>query len=286
MDFDLTDVHASWKSRGEALGREVAGGAAAARVVLGAARLGLIDAGGDLLGLAVAVEAMAGESPAAWVAVALHSAAALAVTGEDRFSPLFRGEAVAATDLSSDDLPVARRGRLSWRAAWVAPITDGGVAFVGARSGDEHAAFAVALDAPGVTVERVDTAALIGVACAYVSFDSAACTRIGTTLPVRTRIRILVVAAGLGMGRRALQEALATARASQADAGEGIWYRGCCRCSDRARRLHADDVEGNPDGERGRRVTSAVPRRCLAGEARWRPAPHSGRWSGRHKLCR
>lgn len=221
MDFDLTDVHASWKSRGEALGREVAGGAAAARVVLGAARLGLLDAGGDLLGLAVAVEAMAGESPAAWVAVALHSAAALAVTGEDRFSPLFRGEAVAATDLSSDDLPVARRGRLSGRAAWVAPITDGGVAFVGARSGDEHAAFAVALDAPGVTVERVDTAALIGVACAHVSFDSAVCTRIGTTLPVRTRIRILVVAAGLGMGRRARWEALATARASQGDAGEG-----------------------------------------------------------------
>ena len=220
MDFDLTDVQASWKSRGEALGREVAGAAAAARVVLGAARLGLLDAGGDLLGLAVAVEAIAAESPAAGVAVALHSAAAFAVTGDDRFSPLFRGEAVAAAGLSSDDLPVAQRGRLSGRAPWVAPITDRGVIFVGARSGDEHAAFAVALDAPGVTVEPVDTAALVGVVCGHVSFDNVACAPIGATLPVMTRIRILMAAAGLGIGRRALREALATARASQADAGE------------------------------------------------------------------
>ena len=221
MDFDLTDVQASWKSRGEALGREVAGAAAAARVVLGAARLGLLDAGGDLLGLAVAVEAMAAESPAAGVAVALHSAAALAVvTGDDRFSPLFHGEAVAAAGLSSDDLPVAQRGRLSGRAPWVAPITDRGVIFVGARSGDERAAFAVALDAPGVTVEPVDTAALVGVVCGHVSFDNVACAPIGATLPVMTRIWILMAAAGLGIGRRALREALATARASQADAGE------------------------------------------------------------------
>jgi alkylation response protein AidB-like acyl-CoA dehydrogenase len=221
MDFDLTDVQAEWRRKGEDLGKEVAADAAAARVVMGAARLGLLDPRADVLAVAVAVEAMACESPAAAVVFALHSGGALGVAGGGRYSSLFRGETVAAVGLSSDDLPVEQRGSLFGRAPWVASITDHGAAVVGARSGDDYGAFAVPLDAPGVTIELVSTAGLAGVACGHVSFTGAACTPIGPTLPFMTRIRILMAAAGLGMGRRALREALAAARdAHTASAGE------------------------------------------------------------------
>ena len=188
---------------------------------MGAARAGLLDPGACLLAVAAAVEAMARESPAGAVIFALHSGSALALAGDDRFSPLFRGEAVAAVGLSSDDAPVELDGHLSGRAPWVAPITDRGVAIVGPRRGGERAAYAVALDAPGVTVELVGTAALAGLVCGHVTFSSAACHPVGATVPIMTRIRILMAAAGLGMGRRALHEALATSRAARtAAAGE------------------------------------------------------------------
>ena len=236
MNFDFSDIQAAWQEKGAALGREVArdtlrrrseypegesSHGAAAGVVMGAARAGLLDPGADLLAVAAAVEAMARESPAAAVIFALHSGTALAVAGDGRFSPFFRGEAVAGVGLSSDDMPLEQGGRLSGRAPWVAPITDRGVAVVGPRSGGERAAYAVALDAPGVTVEPVRTAGLAGLVCGHVTFDGAACEPIGATLPIMTRIRIFMAAAGLGIGRRALREALTTARAAHtAAAGE------------------------------------------------------------------
>ena len=231
MDFDLSKVQAAWREKGAALGRELAGDPAAASVVMGAAREGLLDPRADLLAVAAAVEAMAFESPSAAVIFALHSGTALAVGDDERFSSLFRGETVAAVSLSSDDVPVEQGGMLSGRAPWVAPITDHGIAVVGPKSGhhlrqgsggqEERAAFAVPLDAPGVTIEPVRTAALPGLMCGHVTFSDAACTPIGATLPVMIRLRILIAAAGLGIGRRALREALTTARAAKtAAAGE------------------------------------------------------------------
>lgn len=221
MDFDLDEVQRAWRGKGAALGREVARDAAAATVVAGAARFGLLDPVVDLLAVAVAVEALAYESAAAGVVLALHSGTALAVPGDDRFTSLFRGETVAAVGLSSDDVPVAQNGRLSGRAPWVAPITDRGIAVVGPRQGAERAAYAVTLGAPGVTIETVHTAALSGVVCGHVTLTSAACEPIGATVPIMTRVRILMAAAGLGMGRRALREALTTAKAAHtAAAGE------------------------------------------------------------------
>src|SRR5688572_6183621 len=120
---------------------------------MGAGRAGLLDPGADLLSVALAVDAMASESPAAAVTFALHTGTALTVGGDEHFTSFFRGEAVAAVGLSSDDMPVEERGRLSGRAAWVAPITDRGVAIVAPRSGGERTAYAVSLEAPGVTVE-------------------------------------------------------------------------------------------------------------------------------------
>jgi len=221
MDFELGDIEVAWREKAAALGREVARDAAAATVVQGAARFGLLDPAVDLLTLAVAIEALAEESAAAAVILALHSGTALTVSGHERFSGLFRGEAVAAVGLSSDQVPVEQHGRLSGRAPWVAPVTDRGVALVSPRGGVERIAYVVSLDAPGVTVAPVATAALGGLVCGHVSFNGAACEAIGATLPIMTRIRVLIAAAGLGMGRRALREALVTARAARtAAAGE------------------------------------------------------------------
>lgn len=228
MDFDLSEVQLAWREKGASLGRELAVDPAAAGVIMGAAREGLLDPAAELLSIAAAAEAMAFESPSAAVIFALHSGTALAVAGDERFTSLFRGETVAAVSLSSDDMPVEQDGTLSGRAPWVAPITDHGLAVVGPNrraqgSGGqgERTAFAVALDGPGVTIEPVQTAALSGLVCGHVTFSGAACTAIGATLPVMIRLRILIAACGLGIGRRALREALTTARAAKtAAAGE------------------------------------------------------------------
>jgi alkylation response protein AidB-like acyl-CoA dehydrogenase len=221
MDFDLSSVQTAWRDKAAELGREVASDAAATRVIMGAARAGLIDAGADLMAVAAAVDAMAGESPAAAVIYALHSGTALALAGDERFASLFRGETVAAVGLSSDDMPEEAVGRLTGRAPWVAPITERGVAVVAPRSGGDRTAYVVPLDIPGVAVEAVRTAALEGVVCGHLTLDGVGGIAIGPTLPIMTRIRVFMAAAGLGIGRRALREALTTARAAHtAAAGE------------------------------------------------------------------
>ena len=48
MDFDWTEVQRSWREKAKALGRELAEDAAAADVVMGAARVGIIDPEVDL----------------------------------------------------------------------------------------------------------------------------------------------------------------------------------------------------------------------------------------------
>lgn len=220
MNFTLSDVQQSWRDRGRALGRQLAQDAAAADVITAAARDGLIDARSDVLAAAVAVEALARESASAAFTLALHSAVTLGVAGDQRFSALLRGEIVGAIALSSEELPAEAHGTLTGRATWVAPLTDGGLAFVAAPAGDALGACAVSLDAPGVTVERMATAALDGVVCGHVRFDRTPAMALGGTLPYMVRARILLAAAGLGMGRRALDEALRAARAySRSGAG-------------------------------------------------------------------
>jgi alkylation response protein AidB-like acyl-CoA dehydrogenase len=213
MNFNLTEVQQSWKARGRALGRELPPDAAAADVIMGAARVGLVDARADLLAAAVAVEALAHESASSAFTLGLHLAVTLGVADDDRFSALLRGELVGAIALSSEEFPAHADGHLTGRATWVAPLTNRGLAFVAAPAGDGLAACAVALDAPGVTIERMMTAALRGVVCGHVRFDRTSAITLGATLPYMTRARILLAAAGLGMGRRALDEALRAARA-------------------------------------------------------------------------
>ncbi len=211
MDFNLTDVQRSWKARAESLGRELGADAAAADVVMGAARVGLLDARGDLLAAVVAVEALASESPALGITYALHAGIVLALGPDERFSALVRGETVGAIALSTDDMPTEADGRLSGRAALVGPLTVRGVAIVGARSGETVIACAVPVDARGVSVHPIETAALRGFVTGHLVFDSSPSTALGRTIPFMKRVRILLAAAGLGMGKRALVEALQAA---------------------------------------------------------------------------
>jgi alkylation response protein AidB-like acyl-CoA dehydrogenase len=211
VDFNLSDVQLVWQSKARRLGQRLATDTSAGDVIRAAAAEGLIEARPDLLAAAVAVEALAYECSAAGVSLALHTGVTAGLADDDRFSELGRGEAVGAIALSSDEVPVAESGRLSGRAAWLTPLTPLGIAVLGVRSGESLAAGAVRLNAPGVLHEPVDTAALGGVVCGQLRLEGAPFVAVGPTMPFMSRVRILLAAAGLGMGRRALHEALVAA---------------------------------------------------------------------------
>ena len=211
MDFNLSPEQLARQAKAHSLGKKLAPDAAAGDVIRAAAAAGLIESRPDLLATVVAVEALAYESSAAGVSLALHAGVTAGLDGNRRFADLDSGEVVGAIALSSDDVPVEQDGRLSGRAAWVTPLTPLGVAVLGMRSGDGLTAAAVSLNAPGVMQEPVDTAALGGVVCGHVLLDGAPFVAVGPTMPFMSRVRILLAAAGLGMGRRALREALVAA---------------------------------------------------------------------------
>jgi alkylation response protein AidB-like acyl-CoA dehydrogenase len=212
MNFNLSDVQIAWQSKAQVLGKSLADDTPAGKVIRAAARAGLVEARPDLLAATVAVEALAFESSAAAISLALHTGVVWGLEGDGRFAAVGRGDAIGAIALSSDDVPIGDGGRLSGRAAWVAPLTPHGIAIVGVRSGDALEAAAVTLDAPGVTQEAVVTAGLGGLVCGHLRFDGAAYAPLGATMPFMARVRILLAAAGLGLGRRALHEALVAAR--------------------------------------------------------------------------
>jgi acyl-CoA dehydrogenase len=198
---------------------------------MGAARVGLIDPQADLLAAAVAVEAMACESASAALAFALHTSIVLSIGSDDRFTGLARGEAVAAVGLASDDVASERADKLAGRASWVGPLTNRGVAVLGVRrSGQDSAlrsAVVIGLEQPGLTVEELQTAALDGFVCGHLRLTDVPFAEIGPPVPIMARVRTLLAAAGLGMGRRALREALQTARTPTfAEATAGRQYRG------------------------------------------------------------
>src|SRR5918992_1057214 len=115
MEFNLSEVQQSFKARGESLGRELAADAPAADVVMGAARVGIVDPRVDLLSAALAVEGLAYESSAAAIAFALHTGVVLGIGPDDRFTALVRGETVGAIALSTDAVPEETEGRVTGR---------------------------------------------------------------------------------------------------------------------------------------------------------------------------
>jgi alkylation response protein AidB-like acyl-CoA dehydrogenase len=221
MDFEFTDVQRAWRDKGSALGREFSEGTAAGDAVMGAARVGIIDPEVDLLAAALAVEALACESPAAGMTLALHTTALKAqLSQRSLIDSLARGEIVGALVLSSEDVPTIEDGRLSGRASWVGPITQGGIAVVGARQGAQVIACGVALDDQRVHVTEVKTSALGGFVWAYLAFSGAQCVAAGETTSIMARARTLIACVALGICNRALRESLAVVHREHGAGGE------------------------------------------------------------------
>jgi len=221
MDFEFTDVQRAWREKGSALGRELSEDAAAGDVVMGAARVGILDSGGDLLAAALAVEALACEAPAAGMTLALHTTTLKAQLSQPSLiDSLARGEVVGALVLSSEDVPMMEDGRLSGRASWVGPITQRGIAVVGARQGGQVVACGVALDDPRVHVTEVKTSALGGFVWAYLAFSGARYVTAGETTSIMARARTLIASVALGIGNRALRESLAVVHREHGAGGE------------------------------------------------------------------
>ena len=229
MDFDLTGIQRSWREKAQALGRALPDDAAAVDVLKGAARAGLLEPQADLVAAAVAVEALASESAAAAMAFALHTAALIALrlrqgaggqAGDDRVAALARGDAIGALSLSSEDVPSIEAGSLTGRASWVGPITERGVAIVGAWQGGEITACAVSLDATGVRVEPIRTSGLRGFVSGYVTFAGAPLVAAGEPARIMAGARTLIAATALGIGGRALRESLAVAHRDRGAGGE------------------------------------------------------------------
>ena len=215
MDFALSARQQTYRALARTLAHDLPDGSPSTSIAAAAARAGLTGAEDDLLALALVIETMAMEAPASSVTLALHLSTRLALPRHPR---LASGTTSGSMALSSDALPAFvgesadGRTRLSGRVAWVAPLAADGVAVVGARRDRELVACAVELDAAGVRLEPVETAALRGLPCGHVELDEVYCEVIGPPRPIMGIVRIFLAAAGLGMGRRALLEALNAAR--------------------------------------------------------------------------
>jgi acyl-CoA dehydrogenase len=221
MNFEWTDVQRAWREKGKALARELPEDAAAADVVMGAARVGIIDPEVDLLAAALAVEALASESPAAGMTLALHTTTLKAHLSQGSLiDSLARGETVGALVLSSEDVPTMEGGRLNGRASWVGPITERGVAVIGARQGAQVVACGVVLDDRRVHVSEVKTSALHGFVWAYLAFSGAPYVAAGETTSIMARARTLIASVALGICNRALRESLAVVRREHGAGGE------------------------------------------------------------------
>lgn len=207
MDFALSPTQRVWQERARALAREWPDPSNAALVVASAEGAGLLERDADLLSAVVAAEAAGAESPVGAVVLALHTAVVRGmamVPAEGR---------VGAVALSSEELPREDDGRLTGRATWVSPLTEGGLLVVGATGASGLVACVAPLDAPGVDIERVATAGLEGLSCGHVRFEGTPCAVLGPPKPIMAHVRVLLAAVGIGMGRRALREALRAAQA-------------------------------------------------------------------------
>jgi alkylation response protein AidB-like acyl-CoA dehydrogenase len=230
VDFEFSDVQRAWREKAQQLGGALAEDAAAGDVVTGAARVGLIDAKADVLAAALAVEVLACSSAAAGMTLALHTSVVLAleddgfVAGSARLQTivdsLARGEVVGALALSSEDVPSIEGGRLDGRASWVGPITDHGVALIGARDGANVSVFVVPLDAAGVRIVPLRTTALSGFAWANLTLTGTPRIDAGEPTRVMARARTLIAAVALGIGGRALRESLAVVQREHGAGGE------------------------------------------------------------------
>jgi alkylation response protein AidB-like acyl-CoA dehydrogenase len=209
MDFTLSDAQRAWQEKGRALAREWPIGTLAAAVAASAHAAGVFAPDFDAPSAVALIEAAGIEHPVGAVTLALQVATSVSLAGA---VPLLAttGRAVA---LSSEVKPLLEGERLNGHATWVGPMATETALIVGAAQGDDIVACAVAAGAVGVAEAQVRAAGLHGFACSHLTFTDTPCVPIGSPKPVMARVRVLLAAAGIGMGRRAAREALKAAMA-------------------------------------------------------------------------
>lgn len=208
-------------------------------------------AGQDQVTYALAIEAVATASAAVAVILAVSNSLVVEPIAASGTAPvrlrwlaaLMRGEVVGAFALSEDQAgsdaanqqataePDGDSYRLSGRKVWVANGEHADVAVVFARAAGvprERAitAFVVPLDQPGVRRVPVDSLGVRGLGCADLEFSDVQVDPAGRlghvgdgwriALRALARGRVAIAAQALGVGRAALDEAIAYARARRA----------------------------------------------------------------------
>ena len=209
MDFTLSDAQRAWQEKGRALAHEWPIGMVAAAVAESAQAAGVFASDLDAPSAVALIEAAGIEHPVGAVTLALQVATSVSLAGAVELHPS-TGRAVA---LSSEVKPTLERDRLNGRATWVGPMATETALIVGALQGDDTVACAVAASAAGVAEAQIRAAGLHGFACSHLTFTNTPCVPIGSPKPVMARVRVLLAAAGIGMGRRAVREALKAAAA-------------------------------------------------------------------------
>ena len=207
MDFTLSDAERAWQETARKLAHEWPRAGLSAAVAASAHAAGLFASDLDALTAVAVVEAAGTEHPVGAVTLALQVAVNVSLAGVVTLQPS-TGRAVA---LSSETKPQLDGSVLTGRALWVGPVAEETALIVGASQGDEAVACAVAPGAAGVSVEPIHAAGLHGFDCAHLTFDQTPCAALGSPKPVMARVRVLLAAAGIGMGRRAAREALRAA---------------------------------------------------------------------------
>ena len=219
MDFDPTPGQDACRAAGRLLGMRLPPAWSAADVVAAASAAGLTGDGSDCVATTLAVEALAAESAAAAMVLALHMVVVRTLRGRDTTLRVERG-VVGSLSLSTDQIPSIEGEALTGRASWVGPVSATGVAIVGARLDGDITARAVALGAQGVALEPIDASGLHGVAWAHVSFANTPSVSAGAPAEIMALARTLVSAIALGIGSRALRECLAGAGRYRGAGGE------------------------------------------------------------------
>jgi alkylation response protein AidB-like acyl-CoA dehydrogenase len=209
MDFSFSDAQRAWQEKGRALARGWPSGAVASAVAESAQAAGVFAPDLDALSAVALIEAAGIEHPVGAVTLALQVATNVSLAGA---VPL-TSTTSRAVALSSEVKPVLEGGLLNGRAAWVGPMAGDTAIIVGAAQGDDTVACAVAPGAPGVSAAEIRAAGLHGFECAHLTFTGTPCVVLGSPKPVMARVRVLLAAAGIAMGRRAKREALKAAMA-------------------------------------------------------------------------
>ena len=209
MDFALSDAQRAWQDTARKLAHTWPMATLAVAVAESAHAAGIFAPDLDAASAVALIEAAGIEHPVGAVTLALQVATSVSLAGAVPLRP-GTGRAVA---LSSEVKPTLGGDRLNGNATWVGPMATETALIVGATQGDETIACAVAPAAAGIAETQIRAAGLHGFTSSHLAFSHTPCVPLGSPRPIMARVRVLLAAAGIGMGRRAAREALKAAMA-------------------------------------------------------------------------